>query len=84
MHDAASPDGTVLGHSYPNQCDPTSDSLDPADYTCQFATCGGPSCWQTCNGNSCNCGTAGCQPYSAGYTYCPRDPSCIDQCEPTP
>jgi hypothetical protein len=74
-------EGTVLGHSYPNQCDPPSDSLDPGYYTCHFATCAGDTCWQSCNG-TCNCGSGGCQPYSAGYTFCWGTPSCLEQCDP--
>ena len=73
--------GTVHGYSYPNQCDPPSDSIDPVFNTCQFATCAGGTCWQSCNG-TCNCGTAGCQPWTAAYTYCPEYNSCIDQCDP--
>jgi hypothetical protein len=81
VHEGAPWQGTVHGHSYPNQCDPPSDSLDPAYNTCHFATCAGDTCWQSCNG-TCNCGTVGCQPYSRGYTYCFGDPSCIEQCDP--
>jgi hypothetical protein len=75
--------GTVRGLSYPNQCDPPSDSLDPGFDTCQYATCAGATCWQSCNG-TCNCGggSGGCQPYSAAYTYCEKDASCINQCDP--
>ena len=75
--------GTVRGLSYPNHCDPLADSLDPWADTCQNATCAGDTCWQSCNG-TCNCGvTGGCQQYSAGYTFCPKDVSCIDKCDPT-
>ena len=87
---AAAGKGTVHGHSYPNQCDPPSDSLDPWLDTCQYATCAGDTCWQSCGG-TCNCGggsggcgggSAGCQPWLAAYTYCFGVPSCIEQCDP--
>ena len=79
--------GTVRGHggdgaSYPNACDPPSDSVDPAFDTCGYGTCAGSTCWQSCNG-SCNCNpTGGCGTYSAGYTLCLKDASCVDQCDP--
>ncbi|HEX8696587.1 MAG TPA: hypothetical protein VF746_29475 [Longimicrobium sp.] len=79
--------GTVHGHSYPNGCFPPSDSQDPYLDTCGYATCAGNSCWQSCNGYTCGgCdpgGSAGCFPESAGYTYCLKDASCINQCLPT-
>lgn len=81
--------GTVAGHgvdgvSYPIACDSPSDSVDPAVDTCGYGTCAGVTCWESCNG-SCNCGgyTAGCQQESAGYTYCAKDASCVNQCDPT-
>ncbi|HEU0052713.1 MAG TPA: hypothetical protein VFQ39_06035 [Longimicrobium sp.] len=79
--------GTVRGlASYPEACDPPSDSQDPAIGTCGWNTCAGDTCWYSCGG-SCNCGTGncgsgGCQPWTAGYTWCPQYPSCIEQCDP--
>jgi hypothetical protein len=77
-------EGTVRGlESYPNGCFPPSGSVDPAIDSCAYATCAGDTCWQSCNG-TCNCGgSAGCPQESAGYTYCFRDPSCLNQCFPT-
>ncbi|HEX6746796.1 MAG TPA: hypothetical protein VF092_05820 [Longimicrobium sp.] len=81
MRDGGPLQGTVHGHSYPIQCDPPSDSIDPAFDTCQYATCAGSTCWQSCNG-TCNCGSVGCQPWSQAYTYCDKDMSCVVQCDP--
>jgi hypothetical protein len=84
---ASAGSGTVHGRgmdaSYPIACDPPSDSMDPFLDTCQYATCAGSTCWQSCNG-TCNCGggSAGCGTASAGYTYCWKDASCIEQCDP--
>ena len=80
-------DGTVFGHSYPNGCFPPSDSDDPFVDTCGYATCAGITCSQSCNGYTCTgCGTGGTGPSlnceSAGYTYCFKDVSCMNQCFP--
>jgi len=77
--------GTVRGlQSYPIACWPPSDSQDPNIDTCGYATCAGDTCWESCNG-TCNCGgSAACPPQeSAGWTYCLKDPSCLNQCLPT-
>lgn len=84
-HEGGEEKGTVRGlQSYPIACFPPSDSVDPAIDSCAYATCAGNTCWESCNG-TCNCGgSAGCPPQeSAGYTYCLRDPSCLNQCLPT-
>jgi hypothetical protein len=83
-HAVAEGAGTVRGMaSYPDGCFPPSDSQDPFLDTCGYATCAGNTCWYSCNG-TCNCGTVGCPPpESAGYTYCMKDNSCINQCFPT-
>ena len=72
--------GTVHGHiSYPNGCHTPPDSYPE---TCDYATCAGNTCWQSCNG-TCNCGgTAACPQYT-DYTNCEQWPSCINQCHPT-
>lgn len=84
---AADSRGTLLGHeiqnSQINACLPPSGSMDPFLDTCQYATCAGDTCQLSCNG-TCNCGSAGCVPLTAGYTYCPKDASCVNLCHPTP
>jgi hypothetical protein len=83
-HEVDAHGGTVRGLSYPNQCDPPSDSLDPQLDTCQYATCAGSTCWPSCNATCNHCGgTGGCQQYSVAFTYCEKDPSCINECDPT-
>lgn len=76
--------GTVHGHSYPAHCLAPSDSNDPALETCGYATCAGDTCWQSCNATTCGCGPGSTQCYSIGYTHCFGDPSCMEQCLPSP
>lgn len=82
--DLSAAQGTVLGFSYPNQCDPPSDSADPGLATCDYATCAGGSCWQSCNGTCVGCG-GGSNPWqcqqSQAHTYCWGGASCLEQCD---
>jgi hypothetical protein len=75
--------GTVHAHSYPAGCYPPPDSSPD---TCDYATCAGLTCAQSCNGYTCvGCGGGGggsSQCESAGYTYCLKDASCLNGCWP--
>ena len=71
--------GTVHGHaSYPLGCHTPPDSYPD---TCDYATCAGMTCWESCNG-TCDCGTVGCPRYT-DFTNCPEHLSCMYGCHPT-
>lgn len=85
--DGAAGTGTVLAHahSYPHLCHEPAGSAEFGADTCQFATCAGDTCYGSCGGTCAGCGGgSGNCTATQGYTYCPRDMSCLDLCVPTP
>lgn len=68
--------GTVHGYiSYPDGCFPPS-GTEPEWESCGYHTCAGDTCYQSCNGYTCDCaggGSVGCQ--TNGYT-------CAVECRP--